>query len=851
MSVVRRTRGVARKVVRRISTSDKPWVRKAYRAGRTAARLSVNAVTPLQLGWVASLQGARWVGPTVLEIEGWAYERGEDFGEGPRASLVWRNRSLGVGLPMDVRMSPSVEANRRARNAAVDYSTTGFVARVDVAPLVAVAAARGKTVTFRAHIAVQGGGRRRTGWFRSYVRSGSAGYVQGRVVGDHLVTPRWAGRQGLVLDVGSATVGARSAALVGRELEAELVVRGAPLRSAKLEGPQGTTPLRLVEGGRPGTVRVVGTVPPIDPARPWAGGDESIPREFAEGVAESHALTYVPIVHHRLMVSDTHGHWHHVYREFDETPHAPSQEGALFVYPGPRGDLRVRDTPLQLMVREATVVTAPTPELRLAGTVHGDASGLRLLLKGRRQELEARLEFGPDGTYTAVIPLLVSTWGSPPLAPISGRYVLIGLTAEGLEIRVAATAAVAARTPRESTCGWFRVREMMGPGRHLVLRISAPLADDEVGSFHQRRLEQKYRLTQFTPNESVYLESFYGRQATCNPLALDRALAEHHPELARYWGVVDRSVWTPEGATPVVEGTRAWWQARGTARYVIANDWLRRRFIHQPHQVVLQTWHGSMLKRIGLDRPSAGHSTERSLRLERAKWDLLLSQNAHSTEIFKTAYDWAEPTVEEGYPRNDLMVTGDGAEIRRRLGIADDQVAVLYAPTWRDNVTGLVTYLDLEALARELGPRYVILLRGHSRTMGAGSKVRVPGVLDVTTYPNVTELFLASDAMITDYSSVMFDFSVTGRPLIFFVPDMDDYRDSVRGVYFDLSEVAPGPVLATQAEVVEAIRSMEQDVARYAERYAAWRTRFNHLDDGTSAVRVMERLLSTPPRARP
>ena len=847
MAVVKRARGAVRGVIRRVSRSKNPWVIRAYTIGRSAARRTINAVTPLQVGWSASLQGVRWVGPATLEVEGWAFERGEGFPDAPpRTTLWWENRSLGVRVPLDVTMRPSVEASRRARNAAFDYANTGFVARADITPLLAAAAERGRPTTFRLLIAVEGRGRRRTGWFSTRLRSGSAGYVQGRVLGDHLVLPRWVRYRGLLLEAAPAPVVATSATVDGRVFAAELAVRGAALVSAQLEGPQGGTPLRLVAGEQTGVVHVSGAVPAVDPLLPWF--PEDWPREFSEGVARSHEATYLPVVHHRLSVSDAEGHSHVVACAFLEQHPAPSTEGAVFVYPGPDADLRIRDTPLELVVGESTVVTGPTPELRLHGTVHGDPTGLRLLLKGRRQELPATLQLADDGTFSAVVPLLVSTWGSPPLAPISGRYVLIGVTADEREIRVAATTEVAAATPREQACPWFRVTELMGPGRHLVLRLLAPRADDEIGSFHQRRLELEYRGTRFTPTDSVYLESFYGRQATCNPLALDRALASHHPELARVWGVVDRSVWTPEGATPVVEGTRAWFQARGSARYVIANDWLRRRFVHQPHQVVLQTWHGSMLKRIGLDRPSVKRSTRDALRTERAKWDLLVSQNRHSTEILRTAYDWLEPTVEEGYPRNDLMVTGDGAAIRRKLGLAEDQVAVLYAPTWRDNVRGLVTYLDLEALTAELGPRYVILLRGHSRTMGASSRVRVPGVLDVTTYPNVTELFMASDAMITDYSSVMFDFSVTGRPMIFFVPDMDDYRDSVRGVYFDLSEVAPGPVLSTQPEVVEAIRSMDADVERYAARYAAWRERFNSLDDGGSAVRVMERLLATPPR---
>jgi len=160
-------------------------------------------------------------------------------------------------------------------------------------------------------------------------------------------------------------------------------------------------------------------------------------------------------------------------------------------------------------------------------------------------------------------------------------------------------------------------------------------------------------------------------------------------------------------------------------------------------------------------------------------------------------------------------------------------------------MTSMVTFLDLERLSTELGEGYVILLRGHSRTVKFGASLsEVPGVIDVTTYPEVTDLFLAADAMITDYSSVMFDYSVTRRPMIFFVPDMDDYRDSLRGVYFDLSEVAPGPVLSTQDEVTRAVRELDRAGERYADLYDAWVERFNHLDDGHSAERVVRRLLA-------
>jgi CDP-glycerol glycerophosphotransferase len=114
-------------------------------------------------------------------------------------------------------------------------------------------------------------------------------------------------------------------------------------------------------------------------------------------------------------------------------------------------------------------------------------------------------------------------------------------------------------------------------------------------------------------------------------------------------------------------------------------------------------------------------------------------------------------------------------------------------------------------------------------------------VLDVTSYPDISDLFLIADALVTDYSSVMFDFSVTGKPLYFFTPDLEHYRDELRGFYFDLLADAPGPVLSDPAELVRAI--LEPHQAAWADRYAAWQARFNPRDDGNAGDRVVRRML--------
>jgi CDP-glycerol glycerophosphotransferase len=193
----------------------------------------------------------------------------------------------------------------------------------------------------------------------------------------------------------------------------------------------------------------------------------------------------------------------------------------------------------------------------------------------------------------------------------------------------------------------------------------------------------------------------------------------------------------------------------------------------------------------------------------------------------------------EGYPRNDVLTTGDGAAIRAALGIVPAERVLLYAPTWRDDRQEMVDFVDPAALAAEVDA--VILVRGHSRTLQPGRDAAGPRVIDVTGYPDTSQLLLAADGLITDYSSVMFDFSVTGKPMFFLVPDIEHYRGELRGFYFDLAAHAPGPVVRTQDELVEALRTAAP--AEHAQKYALWREKFNARDDGHAAERVVARIL--------
>jgi CDP-glycerol glycerophosphotransferase len=468
-----------------------------------------------------------------------------------------------------------------------------------------------------------------------------------------------------------------------------------------------------------------------------------------------------------------------------------------------------------------------TPMMVLTGAGSPPAA---LELVGSRLRLTATIE-ATDAGWLATIPLRASRWGGPPMPPPAGRY----RTGVGL------TAAIALPEPRMIP-GQFRV-SFASDGGTLVAEFAAPLNDHEYGHERQAALEAHYRSTEVEPVNAVFFESFFGQNASCNPLAIDRALAAARPDIARYWGVQDASVAVPDGAIALIEGSEEWWRIRGSARLIVVNDWLRNRYRKRRGQKVLQTWHGTMLKKLALNRSRLRIRTALATLRERGRWDILLSQNRYATSIFRRAYAYFGAVWEEGYPRDDVLLRGDPDAVRQKLGIPSGMKVLLYAPTWRDDRPDHVDHLDVSSFTEALGEGYVTLIRGHSRTLQPGTDLHAGGVIDVTSYPDVSELFLAADALITDYSSVMFDFSVTAKPIYFFTPDLDRYREVLRGFYFDLIPVAPGPVVQHAAELIELVRNPAEVTAAYADKYAAWRRRFNPRDDGHAAERVVARLL--------
>ncbi|WP_328732431.1 CDP-glycerol glycerophosphotransferase family protein [Streptomyces caniferus] len=358
-------------------------------------------------------------------------------------------------------------------------------------------------------------------------------------------------------------------------------------------------------------------------------------------------------------------------------------------------------------------------------------------------------------------------------------------------------------------------------------------------------------------NLAVY-SAYWNRLPSCNPLAVYEKAKELAPHVHGVWVVkkqLAEAGRVPAGIDHVVLNSPRYWEVMARAKYLVNNVNFADNVVKREGQIHLQTHHGTPLKSMGTDQkryPAAARGMSFRKLLARAdRWDFSLSANRHTTEQWERVYPCGFTSVDAGYPRNDVYYRAtaqDVRDIRERLGIAPGRTAVLYAPTMRDYQVGYVPRLDLERLSRELGEDVVLLVRTHyfyDRDPGLQQLQERGALIDVSGHPVVEELCLAADALVTDYSSIMFDYANLDRPIVTYADDWDTYVRS-RGVTFDLLSGEPGDtpgvVATSEDELIEAFRSGRWDDERAAGLRAAFRARFCPWDDGHAAERVVRRV---------
>ena len=396
------------------------------------------------------------------------------------------------------------------------------------------------------------------------------------------------------------------------------------------------------------------------------------------------------------------------------------------------------------------------------------------------------------------------------------------------------------------------------PGFRMFLRVSL----DRMRSFRYRIRS----MTLKTGDKIVFFESYKGISYSCSPRAIYEYMVDH-PDYKDY-----RFIWSFKNprrfrylernhpnTLVVKQYGKIYESALTVAKYWVTNYRLLDHLIPKKEQIYIQCWHGTPMKRLGCDLKTSKNPMntvseikEKYLR-DAKRFTYMLSPSPFATEKFISAWGLDElgkrhAIIEQGYPRNDALFRMDEDEVRnvrRRIGLEDDdhRKVILYAPTWRDNqhVSGLgYTYdyvLDMENLQRQLGDEYVILCRLHYLVANRVKFHQFRGfAYDVSRYNDINALYLLSDLLITDYSSVCFDYANLKKPMIFYMYDLEAYRDEIRGFYFDINEL-PGEIVTHEEALIQAIRSTKWK-DKIDDRYHAFLKRFSPKDDGLAAQRV-------------
>ncbi len=509
----------------------------------------------------------------------------------------------------------------------------------------------------------------------------------------------------------------------------------------------------------------------------------------------------------------------------------------------------VRLTPEHLVV---VLEPGPAPEALAAASLTSDVQALSLDRVGAEHGAPV-LEFRRT----------LSRWGSL-VAPALGAWTLRLPGPDGRLLGADPAESLRAALPCSVVEeGALRVNLRVRREGRLGLLVSAPVAVPDATARGRRELRQRYRAASAPVQDAVLLSASGARPPGPDLRALERELAQRHPALPRWWAVRSLADPVPDGARPLIVGTRAWYDALSTSRYVLADDDLPPFFRKRAGQRVLQVFSGRPAKTMGVARwRELGWSQERigfELDRVRAQWDLLLAADARAEALYRAQLRWDGPVLTVGSPRDDLLLAADrDPDLRARtraalaadLGIDPERRLVLYAPTFRDALSPRVPTaglppdgVDLAALGAALGEETTLLFRAHPLDRRQGARLaRRAGVADVTDHPDVMSLLLAADAAVLDYSALRFDWALTGRPAAYLVPDQARYF-AVRGSLEEYRDTVAGPLVETPAGVAEALRDPAAWTARHGEELARLRARFHAAEDGRAAARVLSELV--------
>ena len=357
------------------------------------------------------------------------------------------------------------------------------------------------------------------------------------------------------------------------------------------------------------------------------------------------------------------------------------------------------------------------------------------------------------------------------------------------------------------------------------------------------------RLLTSIKRRRILFLSYYGEQYGCNPKYLSKYIIENGLDWDVVW--VYNTNKTIKGAKIVKYLSLKFFYYLSTSKVIVSNYRMPLFFKKKRNQLYVQTWHSSLrLKTIEADaiQTIPQHYIEMAKR-DSAQIDILLSGCRYSTEIFRRCFWYDGQILESGTPRCDILVNKPSMlshNVRNALGISQNEFVVLYAPTFRKNNTLKYYNIDFERLSsiiqKATGRIPKILLRLHPHLKEYSKQVISSyncNILDATRYDDLQELLLIADCLISDYSGLMFDYLLTARPCLLYVPDLEEYLSSDRKLYFNIDEL-PFPICRDNDELNEEAEKIV--TTHFAEKYSEFNEKVGSFEDGNASRRIMDYL---------
>ena len=374
-----------------------------------------------------------------------------------------------------------------------------------------------------------------------------------------------------------------------------------------------------------------------------------------------------------------------------------------------------------------------------------------------------------------------------------------------------------------------------------------------------------YKIRYKMSDKTIFFEVFDGKNYACSPKALyERMLnMKEFKDYKFIWAFKDidkHSIKNDKRTIIVKSKSKEYYKYLSISKHWIVNFALADYITKKKNQIYVQCWHGTPLKRLRYDIEVNGavmnniKDIRRKNDIDAKRYDYFISPSKFSTEKFISAFNLKKLNkediiIEKGYPRNDSLFNQNKEDInsiKEKLGLPKNKKIILYPPTFRDNQhsSGVgYTYkieLDFDSLRDKFSNEYIVLFRPHYFVANSFNFDKYKGfVYDVSTYDDINDLYLISDILITDYSSVFFDFANLHKPIIFYMYDLDDYKNNLRDFYIPLNEL-PGPITKTQKELEKTIKDIYNISETYKNEYHVFNKKYNYLDDKNSSLRVIK-----------